>query len=430
MATPQHPDIRRSLSPSPKRRRISHSHSHAHAHSPPRLAASSTVATGISGTPRRTPNNSPGRSPHRRASYLSPTKASLARFNPSLLPKSPLKDAPALKPTREDTAQVVPPRLGISTSRGKKVLAYVLGKSDEASEEGAPQRKQKPDYPMTDQSERDSQSATPGSRLQNVVNAVISDLEQTRTPEIPRQFAAIPFGGDDDDHLLPDTPSGVRYEPPRGIFSSGAGRVGRKKPLKEKIVENNTSRTNHERPQVQQLTTHRSEPTVVQPLVTGDARTENADDDEAAVEVRDKKRKIDALQEEVNKTKEDIEMWAKYFNDDDNNGDDKELMYGPDFFFLKTGTFCTDNKLQRSHRRASRRSLKIGCATTLRAPRNLSSLLPPFFEFNSNRRRRRWQQRRLHPISRPNRGSRPAPTPPTLHSVQNHLHHPRSNGRK
>ena len=324
MATPQPPDIRRSLPPSPKRRRISNSHSHSHA------------PTGISGTPRRTPNNSPGRSPHRRASYLSPTKASLARFNPSLLPKSPLKDAPALKPTREDTAQVVPPRLGISTSRGKKVLAYVLGKSDEASEEGAPQQKQKPDYPMTNQSERDSQSATPGSRLQNVVNAVISDLEQTRTPEIPRQFAAIPFGGDDDDHLLPDTPSGVRYEPPRGIFSSGAGRVGRRKPLKEKIVENDTSRTNHERPQVQQVTTHRSEPTVVQPLVTGGARAEDADadgdDEEAAVEVRDKKRKLDALQEEDNKTKEDIEMWTKYFNDDDNSGDDKELMYSPDCF--------------------------------------------------------------------------------------------------
>src|SRR5215469_5352613 len=95
MATPQPPEIHRSLPPSPKRRRISRSHT------PPRLVTTSTIATGISGTPRRTPNHSPSRSPKRRASYLSPTKASLARFNPSLLPKSPFKDTPTLKPVGE-----------------------------------------------------------------------------------------------------------------------------------------------------------------------------------------------------------------------------------------------------------------------------------------------------------------------------------------
>jgi hypothetical protein len=178
---------------------------------------------------------------------------------------------------------------------------------------------------MTDQSNRDSQSATPGSRLQNVVNAVINDLEQTRTPEMPRQFVAIPFGDDDDDPL-PETPSGVRYEPPKGILSSEVGRAGRKKPGKEKMVEDAASRTNQERPQVQQVTTRRSEPTVVQPSVTDGVRAQDADA-QAAAEVRDKKRKLDTLQEELNKTKEDIEIWAKYSNDDDSSWDDKELMY-------------------------------------------------------------------------------------------------------
>lgn len=249
----------------------------------------------------------------------------------------------SMKPNEErggDAAQIVP-KLGISDSRGKKALAYVLGKSDGAPEEVSPQQKQNLACPMTNQSDRDSQSATPGSRLQNVVNAVINDLEQTRTPEMPRQFAAIPFGDDDDDPL-PETPSGVRYEPPKGILSSEAGRVGRKKPGKEKMVEDDAFRINQERPQVQQGRTRCSEPTVVQLTVTAGAQA-NDMDTQAAAEVRDKKRKLDALQEELNKTKEDIEMWAKYSNDDDSSGSDKELMYDPnssreEYFALTNAT--------------------------------------------------------------------------------------------
>jgi len=160
-----------------------------------------------------------------------------------------------------------------------------------------------------------------------VVNAVIDDLEQTRTPETPRQFAVLPFGDDDDDPL-PETPSGVRYEPPKGILSSGAGRVGKKKQVKEKMVEDGASRRNRERPQAQPVTIRRSETTMVQPSVTADTRTEDADA-QASDEVRNKKRKLAALQDELNKTKKDMEMWAKYLNDDESSGGDKELMYSP-----------------------------------------------------------------------------------------------------
>jgi len=233
--------------------------------------------------------------------------------------------APSNKESGNDTTRELP-RPGISTSRGKKALAYVLGKSDEApDEESAPQR-QEPDRPVTGQNERDSQSATPGSRLQNVVNAVINDLEQTRTPEMPRRFAAPPFGDDDDD--LPETPSGARYEPPKGILSSGARRIGRKKRAKEKTPEDGASQTNQEQPQVQRTMASRPEPTAGRPSVSAGARAEDTDA-QAAAELRSKKRKLDALQEELNKAEEDIEKWAKYVNNGDRSEDDTELMYNP-----------------------------------------------------------------------------------------------------
>jgi len=82
--------------------------------------------------------------------------------------------------------------------------------------------------------QRLSSSATPGKRLQRVVDKVIEDVEQTRTPEVLTRFLG-PVVSDEDEDELPETPSGVRYSPPKGILSSGSRHKRRRSP--EPIIE-------------------------------------------------------------------------------------------------------------------------------------------------------------------------------------------------
>ena len=175
--------------------------------------------TGITGSPRRSPN---------RASYLSPTRASLARYNPSLLPKSPIKDIPVLQPTSGNAP----------LSNGQNALEYVLGRAPAAPQvESAPLRSPQELENGSAAKQRDqrlSSSATPGKRLQRVVDKVIEDVEQTRTPEMPSRFTGHLLTDEDEDEL-PETPSAARYSPPKGILSSGSRRKRRRSP--DPIVE-------------------------------------------------------------------------------------------------------------------------------------------------------------------------------------------------
>lgn len=140
--------------------------------------------------------------PSRRPSYLSPTKASLARYNPRLL--SPSKSA-----------------------NGKKALDYVLGRSD-----GAPEDEQQHEPTGTVREPHELLSSTPGTRLQREVDKVIEGVEQAQTPEMARRFLNTLNEEEDD---LPTTPEGARYSPPKGILSSGPRRKRKRTP--ETVVD-------------------------------------------------------------------------------------------------------------------------------------------------------------------------------------------------
>lgn len=144
-------------------------------------------------------DNTPSRPP----SYLSPTKASLARYNPKLL--SPSK-----------------------STNGKKALDYVLGRSDAPEAE---QQQQEPETTVVVREPHELLSSTPGTRLQREVNKVIEDVEQNQTPQMARRFT----NALDDEDDLPATPEGARYSPPRGILSSGPRRKRKRSP--EEIVD-------------------------------------------------------------------------------------------------------------------------------------------------------------------------------------------------
>ena len=175
--------------------------------------------TGITGSPRRSPN---------RASYLSPTRASLARYNPSLLPKSPIKNIPVLQPTSGNAP----------LPNGQNALEYVLGRTTELPQVESAQQRSSQELEngsiAKQLDQRLSSSATPGKRLQRVVDKVIEDVEQTRTPEVLKRFLG-PVLTDEDEDELPETPSGARYSPPKGILSSGSRRRKRRSP--EPIIE-------------------------------------------------------------------------------------------------------------------------------------------------------------------------------------------------
>jgi hypothetical protein len=153
--------------------------------------------------------------PSRRPSYLSPTKASLARYNPKLL--SPSKSA-----------------------NGKKTLDYVLGRSDAAPEDE--QQQQAPEPTGAVREPHELLSSTPGTRLQREVDKVIEGVEQTRTPQMARRFLNTLNEEEDD---LPATPEGARYSPPKGILSSGPRRKRKRTPEAAEDIERPATRARY-----------------------------------------------------------------------------------------------------------------------------------------------------------------------------------------
>jgi hypothetical protein len=154
-------------------------------------------------SPSPSPSLSPSPSPKRRkteggssrASYLSPTKASLARFNPSLL--SPSRSSPRRELQR----------------RGSNVLDYVLGRTDALPAQALAKRK-------TETTESDSSSDEASG-----VNVVNEGEESVEEPEYGRRnshFAQEREATDD----LPETPHHEKERPeyqdtpPRGILFS------------------------------------------------------------------------------------------------------------------------------------------------------------------------------------------------------------------
>ncbi|KAF2660514.1 hypothetical protein K491DRAFT_621039 [Lophiostoma macrostomum CBS 122681] len=154
--------------------------------------------------------SSPLKKPPRRPSFASPTKASLARFNPNLLPT---------RPTSSDSATSKPDARGDILNRGKQARAFIFGNSEEQAVQAEIARNE--DQTRAGASER------PQSREQNV------------TPR-PRRFNSRSRTSTAQEHLneeeaeLPTSPTGrttdQRDTPRRGVlFSSPSKRPPRLK---------------------------------------------------------------------------------------------------------------------------------------------------------------------------------------------------------
>lgn len=219
--------------PSPKRRRTS-------AEPPPEVSAAGDFR----------PRNVLRRTPPRRASWLSPTKASLARFNPEILSRR----ASAVSATGSSSAQVSP------TNRGQRARAYVLGESQQqpdavpTAEDGG-QRRQSiggrklpsmdvlhgagadADRPEIDPAAPDGgqRRLSLGGRMlpsRDVLQAAAADQmaqETTQTERNPAVEDDLPMHPTGSPTARPDLP------PQEGLFSSPSKRPRRNKSLGHRL---------------------------------------------------------------------------------------------------------------------------------------------------------------------------------------------------
>jgi len=159
--------------------------------------------------------SSPLRKPPRRPSFASPTKASLARNYPNLLPSRPTS---AGSPSRPDSR-------GDILARGKQARAYVLGETNVQK-----------DLSQELSQEKEAEDGTAGAQ-QRPTSAQNTTPRAQRT--VGHRSAAIPLGAAEDEPELPATPSqrGLEEEdgPRRGVlFSSPSKRPPRVKgPVKQ-----------------------------------------------------------------------------------------------------------------------------------------------------------------------------------------------------
>ncbi|OMP81865.1 hypothetical protein BK809_0006174 [Diplodia seriata] len=170
------------------------------------------------------PRNALRRTPPRRASFLSPTKASLARGNPEVLSRRASAASAATEPDE-------PSR---SPSRGQRALAYVLGESQ-----------QNPDLPSEGNNATasmqpdgsDQRRRSIGGRLlptRDVLQAAAADqLAHESAAQAERRVAEM----EDDLPTYPKGSPAARPDlpPPEGLFSSPSKKARRNKSLGQRL---------------------------------------------------------------------------------------------------------------------------------------------------------------------------------------------------
>ncbi|KAF2111640.1 hypothetical protein BDV96DRAFT_581475 [Lophiotrema nucula] len=147
-------------------------------------------------------STSPLKKPPRRPSYSSPTKASLSRYNPNLLPRL---DSPPKRPPSQDER-------GGFFNRGKAALSYILGRTEEES-----QSQETPSQDLTRNDIPDLSSAG--------ADHTRTDLNSdTVTPRARKRGTNRIYEVDDEEEELPATPSTRERDkqdtPRRGILWS------------------------------------------------------------------------------------------------------------------------------------------------------------------------------------------------------------------
>ncbi|KAI9700972.1 MAG: hypothetical protein M1820_006617 [Bogoriella megaspora] len=176
------------------------------------------------------PNEDNGlRSTPRRASFMSPTKASLARFNPNLLSDLPTNANVASRPASR----------GGNTSKGAGLRNYVLGEKATAKEDSRPLQEPASDpFVTTNEENNDRRRGAKLTAQHGNTNSTVAPEKRAPLRVSSRTNILPPPVEDEAD--LPATPQGLEeleYDPPpRGIlFSSPSKRGRRTKTLQEKL---------------------------------------------------------------------------------------------------------------------------------------------------------------------------------------------------
>ncbi|KAL9088034.1 MAG: hypothetical protein Q9165_006375 [Trypethelium subeluteriae] len=254
----------------------------------------------------------------RRASYLSPTKASLARFNPSLLDDTASTSTSRSRPVS---------RSGIST-RGQDLRNYVLGGGPNTNDES----------PITQAVERRENVETTQPEeppdLSKIIGSPIETQKPTSTSSQLQPLAPSGRGNVlsteepiEEEADLPATPQGledVDYDPPpRGIlFSSPTKRARRSKSLAQKHKSSPLKPVDQPRPASGNNDSRQESPTreaipesqivdVVQPQKPDEATARDkgppARKEEMSDELKQAMRKRDKLENELHDLTKDVE---------------------------------------------------------------------------------------------------------------------------
>lgn len=194
---PSHPH--NMASPSPKRRRTS-------------------PETEVTDTGDFRPRNALRRTPPRRASWLSPTKASMARFNPEILARR----ASAVSATAELAGQTDP------SGQGQRALAYVLGESQQHSDRQEAQ--------AGEQDEGQRRQSIGGSRKlpsRDVLQAAAAENPRQETAQSNKRMSV----AEDDLPTHPVASPAARPDlpPQKGLFSSPSKLPRRNRSLGQRL---------------------------------------------------------------------------------------------------------------------------------------------------------------------------------------------------
>jgi hypothetical protein len=213
-----------------------------------------------------------------RASFLSPTRASLSRFNPSLLPRPTSAGAVSARRARQNAPQT-PDLNNQFLATGQDALKFIMGEVGSAMQNVLSAARQQPQNPMIPAvltgDETDEQMAAiraaNRARRQSEKQQEQEEERQHRASErrsmapierargesedgfdAPEMESALPDLDEDD---LPDTPEQLRRQleiddtPPRGLlFSSPSKRRKRRTNLREKILSSPAKRLEETRP--------------------------------------------------------------------------------------------------------------------------------------------------------------------------------------
>jgi hypothetical protein len=292
-----------------------------------------------------------------RASFLSPTRASLSRFNPSLLPQATSAGVEITRRTPQNASRT-PDLNNAFLATGQDALNFIMGEVGSAMQTVLSAARQQPQNPMiptvltgeeTDeqmaairaanrarkQNERQQEEEERQRRANE--RRSMAPIEQQRGNsddgfDAPEMESALP-DFDEDEHDLPETPEQLRRQleiddaPPRGLlFSSPSKRRKRRINVGEKVLSSPVRRSEQMEAPDSQTTEKQLQsaqlPKIDQVLEIEYQEERFPEKDAETIAKETEKRK---LQQELQMLQDEVEQYTRHvewLNDDDIHGID------------------------------------------------------------------------------------------------------------